>query len=103
MSSLHWLILFPYYFFTALSLYLLFALVCRIVRADAAANTLAITAVLCSLAATAAPLLMGLSSLADYSWQGLVVLLLVSSSLAAVDALLKGGLPLRLDKELEDV
>jgi cyanate permease len=102
-SSLHWLILFPYYFFTALSLYLLFSLICRLVRAEASANSLAMTAVVGSVIATATPILIGSVPLASYSWPGLVALLVISSALAVADAVFKGSLPLALDEELEDV
>jgi hypothetical protein len=102
-SSLHWLILIPYYFFSALSLFLLFSVVCRVVRASASANPIAITAVVAAVVATAAPLLAGATELADYSWQGMLGLFAVSMVLATVDTLLKGSLGLPADAELEDV
>ncbi len=103
MGSLHWLILFPYYFFTALSLYLVFSLVCRLLRAEVSANPLAMSAVIVSLVLTALPLISGAARIADYGWRGLVALLLVSLTLATVDAVLKSSLALPLDRELEDV
>ena len=103
MGSLHWLILIPYYFFTAITAYLSFALVCRLARASVSANPLAMAAMVTSIAATALPILTGWIPLASYSWQGLVVLLVLSGTLALLDAILKGGMPLPLDEELEDV
>lgn len=103
MGSLHWLILFPYYFFTAVSLYLLLTLVCRVVRAGASANPLAMTAALSAVVLTALPLLAGMTRLAQYSWQGLVALLAINFVLATVDAVLAGSLKLPLDSELEDI
>ena len=103
MGSLHWLVLFPYYFFTAVCLYLLLTLICRVVRAGVSANPLAITAVVAAVLATATPLLGGGTRLAQYSWQGLVVLLAVSAILATLDAVLAGPLKLPLDAELEDI
>lgn len=103
MSSLHWLILFPYYFFTAVSLYLLLVLACRVVRAQASANPLAMTAAISAVILTALPLLTGMTRLAQYRWQGLVALLAISAILATLDAALAGSLKLPLDNELEDI
>jgi len=102
-GSLHWLVLIPYYFFTALSFYLLFSVICRVVRAPVSANPIAITAVVVGLLATAAPLLSGWTKLANYSWPGMLALFAVSMVLATVDTLLKGSLSLPADAELEDV
>lgn len=103
MGSLHWLILIPYYFFTAVTAYLAFALICRAVRSRVSANPVAMAAVVTSLALTGIPLLAGWLTIANYNWRGLVGLLAVSACLATADALLKGSLPLPLDAELEDV
>lgn len=103
MSSLHWLILIPYYFFSALSFFLLFSVICRVVRASISANPIAITAVVAGLVATAAPLLSGATELADYSWPGMLALFAISMVLALVDTILKGSLSLPADAELEDV
>ncbi len=103
MSSLHWLILIPYYFFTALSLYLAFALVCRFARLSASANPIAIAAVVGALVATAAPLVLDWTEISQYSWQPLVGLFAVSMTLAAIDTALMGTLGIPADAELEDV
>ncbi len=103
MSFLHPLIVIPYYFFTALSLYLLFSVICRIVRASVSANPLAIAAVVGALVATAAPLMSGTTRLAEYSWPGLVFLFVISLIFATVDTLLKNSLSLPADAELEDI
>lgn len=103
MSSLHWLIVIPYYFFTAVTAYLAFSLVCRALRAEVSANPVAMAAVLTSLASVALPLVAGWLTIAHYNWRGLVALLLASAVLATVDAALKGSLPLPLDRELEEV
>ncbi len=103
MGSLHWLVLFPYYFFTALTLFLVLSIACRVVGAKSSANPLATGAIVLGLIATALPLLSGWTHLADYSWQGMVALLVASLLLATVDTFLKSGFPLPLDEELEDV
>jgi hypothetical protein len=102
-SSLHWLVLIPYYFFSALSFFLLFSVICRLVRAPVSANPMAITAILAGLVATAAPLLSGMTSLANYSWPGMLGLFAISMVLALADSLLKASLSLPADAELEDV
>ena len=103
MGALHWLILFPYYFFTALSLFLLLLVICRVVRAEVSANPLSMTAVVAAVVLTAAPLVSGATSISDYSWPGLVFLLVVSLVLATIDAVLKSSLAVPIDAELEDV
>ncbi len=103
MGALHWLILFPYYFFTALTVYLVLVVACRIVRAQPSANPLATTAVVTGVVLTALPFVASNVSIDAYGWQGLVFLLVVSLALATVDTVLKSSLPLPLDQELEDV
>lgn len=103
MGSLHWLILFPYYFFTAVCLFLLLSLTCRVLRAGVSANPLATTAAVAAAVAAILPLAVGWTRLAQYSWQGLVALLAASAVLATVDAALSTSLKLPLDAELEDV
>ncbi len=100
---MHWLILFPYYFFTALCLFLLSSLICRAVRAKVSANPLAMTAVVAAIALTALPLITGATQIDDYSWPGLLGLLLASLVLALLDTVLKPSLSLPLDEELEEV
>jgi len=102
-SSLHWLVLFPYYFFTALTLFLAFSIVCRLTGIRISANPLATGAIVTGLIATALPLVSGYAQLGGYSWPPLVILLVVSLVLATVDTFLKSSLPLPLDEELEDV
>ncbi len=103
MGALHWLILFPYYFFTALTLFLVFSIVSRVTRAGSGANSLALGAIVVSVVLTALPLITGTTYIADYSWPGLVFLLVVSLGLALIDTVLKPSLDLPLDQELEDV
>ncbi len=103
MGSLHALVVIPYYFFTALSLYLLFSVICRVVRKSVSANPIAIAAVVGALIATAAPLMSGTTRLADYSWPGLVFLFVISMIFATVDTVLKNSLSLPADAELEDI
>ena len=100
---MHWLILFPYYFFTALCLFLIFSLLCRVVRAKVLANPLSMAAVIGSVALTALPLIAGVAHIDDYSWPGMVALLIAGFALAALDTFLKSGLPLPLDEELRDI
>lgn len=98
---LHWLILFPYYFFTALGTSLLLLLLCRILRARLGANLLVTASVLLALVGVGAPLASGALRISDYSSLGFIVLALNSLLLAFVDTLLQPILPLPADLEFE--
>lgn len=101
MGTLHWLILFPYYFFGALSLLLLMMVVARLLRLKVKVNALVMTAVLVSLVAVALPLITGWAGIEDYSGRLLFLVGVDSFLLAAVDVALESRLPLPLDKELQ--
>lgn len=101
MGWLHWLILVPYYFFTAISLFLAALTTARLLRLDVRANTLAVIAVAGGLVAVASPLLLGLAGIDDYRAGPMFGLAGLSLVLAVVDALLQSALPVAADRELQ--
>lgn len=101
MASLHGLIVIPYYFFAALAILFLLLVIARLTRARVAAHVLVLAAVSLSLAALVAPLLVGWTTLAQYTGWPLVLIAVVSFALAAVDVVLQQWLPLPLDRELD--
>lgn len=100
MGNLHWLVLIPYYFFSALCVLLLLIVVCRLLRVRIGANALVITSVLVAAGGVLLPLATGWAHIADYGGIGLVVLGVVSFMFAALDAWLEPRLALPLDQEL---
>lgn len=100
MGKLHWLILFPYYFFGALTLLGVLLLVARLTRLEIAINTLVTTAIAVSLVALVVPFVFGWVGIASFTGLGVAMLLVASFAVAAVDALLYRSLPLPLDEEL---
>lgn len=103
MSSVHWLILFPYYFFGALTSLLFLILAARLVRARLSSNALVLTAVLVGVVATLLPLVAGWVRLSDYGVVNLFLLAGSSFVLALLDASLQPRLPIALDAELEQL
>lgn len=103
MSSLHWLIVIPFYFFTALLVFFALSLLCRIARARVGANLLAVAAATTSLATAILPLIFGWTSLELYTTLRMVGLGAASFVLAAIDTVLMPNLGLPLDEELRDV
>lgn len=97
---MHWLILLPYYFFTAIGTSLLLLLLCRLVRARVGSSSLVTAAVILSLIGVAAPLVSGQMGIDDYSTLGFLVLAAASLLLAGLDTLLQPLLPLPADDEL---
>jgi hypothetical protein len=100
---LHWLIVIPYYFFSALTIFLLLVVVSRLVRSKATANTLATAAVVGGLLAVAGPLATEAVSIDDLGLVPMLVIAALSFALALIDALLKSSLVLPLDAELEEI
>lgn len=102
MSSLHWLIVIPFYFFTALLVFFVLAITCRVLRARVGANPLAITAAVTALVATVVPAALGWLPLEAYTSMRMVALAVGSFVLAVLDMLLMPTLGLPLDDELRD-
>jgi hypothetical protein len=102
-GSAHWLLLIPFYVFTALSLFLLLAIGARLLRRRLGANGIAIAAALLAVAAVTVPLVSGWAGITDYSGRRMLAAAGVSLFLALVDTLLAPRLPLPLDQELADV
>ena len=101
MGSFHWLIVVPFYFFSALSFLLLTVVLARILRLKIGINPLVITAVIVSLGLVVAPLIAGWATVHDYEGRTMLVIGLVSMGLAGLDVVLQQWLPLPLDQELE--
>jgi hypothetical protein len=99
--NFHWLIVIPLYFFAALAMLLFLMLVARLLRLKISVNPLVTTAVSASLALIVAPVVIGWATLDSYTGRGLLVLMLGTFALAAIDTLLQNVLPVPLDKELE--
>lgn len=103
MSNLHWLIVIPFYFFAALSLFFALSIPCRIVRAKVGANALATSAALTAVLTAVLPVVAGWIPLAAYTTLRMIALGLASFVLAAIDTVLMPRLGLPLDDELRDV
>jgi hypothetical protein len=103
MGNLHWLIVIPFYFFTALSLFFALSIGCRIIRAKVGANPLAVAAAVTALLTAILPVAAGWVPLAAYTTLRMVGLGVASFVLAAVDTLLMPSLALPLDDELREV
>jgi len=102
-GSFHWLILFPYYFFTALSFLLLSIVVSRLLRLKVGVNPLVMTSVTVSVALVAVPLMLDWANLHDYEGRMMLGIGLASFVLAGVDVVLQQWLPLQLDRELSEL
>lgn len=97
---MHWLVVIPYYFFSAVLCFLVLALAARILRLRVGANLLATAAVVLGVAAAAVPLAAGWVDVAGLTLWRLLGLAAVSFAAAALDALLRGILPLPADRDL---
>jgi hypothetical protein len=96
----HYLLVIPFYFFTALATFLVLALVSRILRLKVGANVLATTAVILGVGAVAVPLALDWIDLAHLSGRQLLVIGGLTFALAALDTLLEPLLPVPFDQEL---
>ena len=103
MGALHCLIVVPYYFVGALAVLPLLMLLCRLVRAKVSINALAGTAIGVTVAVIAVPLVCGWLDIRAFTGRPLLLLLIASLLLAALDAALAECLPLPLDTELRDL
>jgi hypothetical protein len=99
---LHWFFLIPFYVFSAIGVFLLLTIVCRLLRLKVAANTLAVTAVCVGVVVVGLPLIEGIT-LAQYTGLRLLILAAITFGLATVDTLLESVLPLPLDAELAEL
>ena len=100
---LHWFILVPYYFVAALAVLPFLILVCRLVRAQIAINTLVGSAIVLALAGIIVPLACRWVGLAAFAGRPLLLLAVLSLLFATIDAALTARLPLSLDKQLSDL
>ena len=100
MGSLHWLIIVPFYFFTALSFLLLIIVVARVLRLKVGVNPLVMTSVTTSIGLVAVPLMLNWADMHDYEGRYMLVIGLASFVLAGLDVILQQWLPLPLDEEL---
>jgi hypothetical protein len=100
---LHALIVVPYYFLSALALLPLLILAARLLRLTVSVNTLVGIAIGLALASIVIPLAADWVDLDAFSGRPLLVLVLASLLLTAVDAALLKHLPLPLDEELRDL
>ena len=103
MGALHWLIVVPYYFVGALAALPLLMLMCRLARAKVSINAVVGAAIGVTVAAIVVPLACGWLDLSAFTGRPLLLLLLASLLLAALDAALAERLPLPLDTELRDL
>lgn len=98
----HWLVVIPFYFFSAILTFLVLALVSRVVRVKVGANGLGITAVVLAVAVVAVPLALDWIDLEHLNGRRLLALGAATFVLAALDTLLQPYLPLPADRELSD-
>lgn len=103
MERLHALILIPYYFFAALAVLACLMVVCRLLRARLAINTLVGTAIALSLVLIIAPLALDWVDLAAFTTWPMVALGLVSFLAAGIDVALAKRLRAPFDKELQEI
>ena len=94
MSRLHWLILFPYYFFGAFVLTTLFAILSRVLRLPLTIERLAGAGIVASVGLLVALFAVGTVGIGDFTLLPILGLIAASFLLAALDTLLKKPLPL---------
>lgn len=99
----HWLVVIPFYFFTAIATFLGLALMSRVLRLKVGANALAIAAVLLAVGVVAVPLAADWIDLAHLTGRRLLVLGAATFVLAALDTLLQPVLPLPADRDLSEL
>jgi len=101
LEYLHALILIPFYFCSAIFALPVLVVLARVLRIKVGINPLVYLAIGSAVAGIVVPLAAGLLPLRAYNGRGLLILVLGSLVLAAVDSLLKRALPLPLDDELQ--
>ncbi len=97
---LHWLILFPYYFFGALCLLPALVILCRITRLKVEIHNLVGFAIFASTVGLVVTLLSQHVSINDLGARPMLILAGISFGLSLVDVLLSRLLPLPLDEQL---
>ncbi|MBI3783588.1 MAG: hypothetical protein HY270_09315 [Deltaproteobacteria bacterium] len=100
---LHAFILFPYYFFGALTILLLSMIVSRVLRLGVSINVLVGIAIAAGILGLAIPLAADVFDLHQLGGKPMLVLAASTFVLAAVDAVLAKVLPLALDTELKEI
>lgn len=100
MGKLHWLILFPYYFFGAMVVLGTMLIGSRLLRLRVSINTLVTIAIAVTLLLLIVPLALGWTRIRSFGGLGVAFLLLASFCVAALDAWLGRRLPLSLDVDL---
>jgi hypothetical protein len=103
MGALHWLIVVPYYFVGALAALPLLMLMCRLTRVKVSINAVVGAAIGVTVVAIIVPLTCGWLDLSAFTGRPLLVLIVASLLLAALDTALAERLPLPLDTELRDL
>jgi len=101
--ALRWLIVVPYYFIGALAALPALMLLCRLARAKISINALVGTAIGLTVAAIGVPLVCGWLDLSAFTGRLLLLLVIVSLLLAALDTAVAKRLPLPLDKDLQEL
>jgi hypothetical protein len=99
----HSLILIPYYFVATLVALPFLIVASRVLRLKVPVNTLVGGAIVLSLTAIIVPLLCGWVTVRSFTGRPMLVLVLLSFALAAIDLALSRRLPLPLDQELKDL
>jgi hypothetical protein len=99
---LHWLVVVPFYFFSAILTFLLLSLASRIVRLRVGANSLAIASVILAVAVVALPLALDWIDLPHLNGRRLLALGAATFVLAALDTLLQPLLPVPADRDLAE-
>lgn len=97
---MHWLVVIPFYFFSALAVFLSLAVASRILRLKVGANTIATAAVCLAVLALAVPLIANWADVEDLTGRRLLILGAASFVLAGLDTFLQSLLPLPIDAEL---
>lgn len=99
---MRWLLLVPFYVFTAIGVFLVLSMLCRVLRLKLSANALAVTAVVSGIGFVLLPLIEGIT-LSDYTGLRLLILAAATFVLAALDTLIEPLLPLPIDRELSEL
>jgi hypothetical protein len=98
----HWLVVIPFYFFSAILTFFVLTVVSRLLRLQIGANALAISAVIVAVAVVALPLTLDWVDLEHLNGRRLLALGAATFVLAALDTLLQPRLPLPVDRDLSD-
>lgn len=97
---MHYLILFPYYFFTALTLAIALSIITRTLRLKLSINAIMLTSVLVSLAGYMIMIASPQFSIDHFTGKPMAAIGVASFVLATLDTVLKRALPHAIDEEL---